>query len=201
MSDSEVTRRHAIGSILHAAVLAHPIGSRLLVMSSPSLARGPHTELQPLLAEVRRLIEAMAYLGEPFSEVERAGLDAAANITEEARAVAEIQRILDPHCLLAVRINPESRVAVERGAAPAHLVEQGWRAFLMKVRNEAGATSALDVESEAAVWQTIASLRGRTTVVAISHHTGLGNVADLVYRIADGRAERVAPAVAREAVA
>jgi len=147
MSDSEVTRRHAIGSILHAAVLAHPIGSRLLVMSSPSLARGPHTELQPLLAEVRRLIEAMAYLGEPFSEVERAGLDAAANITEEARAVAEIQRILDPHCLLAVRINPESRVAVERGAAPAHLVEQGWRAFLMKVRNEAGATSALDVES------------------------------------------------------
>ena len=36
------------------------------------------------------------------------------------------------------------------------------------------ATAALDAESEAAVWQTIASLRGRTTVVAISHHPGLG---------------------------
>ena len=55
------------------------------------------------------------------------------------------------------------------------------------------ATAALDAESEAAVWQTIASLRGHTTVVAISHHPGLGNVADLVYRIADGRAERVDP--------
>ena len=66
------------------------------------------------------------------------------------------------------------------------------------------ATAALDAESEAAVWQTIASLRGRTTVVAISHHPGLAGVADLVYRLADGRAERVdqPPAGrAREAVA
>jgi ATP-binding cassette subfamily C protein len=64
------------------------------------------------------------------------------------------------------------------------------------------ATAALDAESEAAVWQTIASLRGHTTVVAISHHPGLGSVADLVYRIAGGRAERVAPRfLAREAVA
>jgi ATP-binding cassette subfamily C protein len=66
------------------------------------------------------------------------------------------------------------------------------------------ATAALDAESEAAVWQTVASLRGHTTVIAISHHPGLATVADRVYRIADGRAERVdAPASngAREAVA
>jgi len=56
------------------------------------------------------------------------------------------------------------------------------------------ATAALDAESEAAVWQTVASLRGRATVVAISHHPALASVADVVYRIADGRAERVAPA-------
>src|SRR6185503_8664637 len=46
-----------------------------------------------------------------------------------------------------VRINPESRVSIARGAAPARLVEQGWRAYLMKVRNEAGATGQLEVES------------------------------------------------------
>ncbi len=66
------------------------------------------------------------------------------------------------------------------------------------------ATAALDAESEAAVWQTIASLRGRTTVVAISHHPGLASVADLVYRIADSRAEAEAKPAggrAREAVA
>jgi ATP-binding cassette subfamily C protein len=65
------------------------------------------------------------------------------------------------------------------------------------------ATTALDAESEAAVWQTVAALRGRTTVVAISHHPGLAAVADLVYRLAAGRAEQVAPPgnSAREAVA
>ena len=145
----DVTRRDAIGSILQSALLAHPLGSRLLVMAGPSLASGgsSRTDLQPVVAEVRRLVEAMAYLGEPFSDADRARLDAAANMSDEARAVAEIQRILDPRCLLVVRINPEARVSIERGAAPARLVERGWRAFLMKVRNEAGVTGKIDAES------------------------------------------------------
>jgi hypothetical protein len=93
------------------------------------------------------VIDAMAYLGEPFSDADRALLDAAANMSDEARAVEEIQRVLDARCLLVIRINPESRVSVTRGAAPPRLVEQGWRAFLMKVQNETGATGTLAVES------------------------------------------------------
>lgn len=143
----DVTRRDAVSSILQAALLAHPLGSRLLVMALPSPAGDVRTDLQPLVAEVRRLVEAMAYLGEPFADADRTRLDAAASAGDEAAAVAEIQRILDPKCLLVVRINPESRVSVERGAAPARLVERGWRAFLMKVRNEAGVTGALVAES------------------------------------------------------
>ena len=54
---------------------------------------------------------------------------------------------LDPRCLLDIRINPESRVSVDRGGATPQLVEQGWRAYLVKVRNEAGVTGALRVES------------------------------------------------------
>lgn len=142
-----VTRRDAVGSILQAALLAHPLGGRLLMSTAPALMGGPRTELQPLIAEVRRLVEAMAYLGEPFADADRTRLDAAASMGDEARAVAEVQRILDPKCLLVVRINPESRVSIERGNAPARLVEQGWRAFLMKVRNEAGVTGALLAES------------------------------------------------------
>jgi hypothetical protein len=143
----DLTRRAAVGSILQAALLAHPVGSRLWVMSGPSRTSGPRTDLQPVVAQVRRLVEAMAYLGEPFSEADRARLEAAANMGDDARAVVEIQRILDPKCLLAVRVNPESRVSVERGPAPARLIERGWRAFLMKVRNEAGVTGKLDAES------------------------------------------------------
>ena len=36
---------------------------------------------------------------------------------------------------------------MDRAAAPARLVEQGWRAYLVKVRNEAGVTGALTLES------------------------------------------------------
>jgi ATP-binding cassette subfamily C protein len=53
------------------------------------------------------------------------------------------------------------------------------------------ATAALDPETEAAVWSTVARLRGRTTVIAISHQPGVMRVADRVYRIADGEVQRV----------
>ena len=118
-------------------VLAHPLGKQLLAA----------VQTQPLVAQVGRLIEAMAYLGEPMSDGDRQQIDVAANVPEQARAIEEIQRILDPHCLLTIRINPESRISVDRAAAPARLVEHGWRAYLVKVRNEAGVTGTLSVES------------------------------------------------------
>ena len=137
VEEALVSRRRVLGSMFGFVVLAHPLGNRLLAA----------VERQPLVSQVRRLIEAMASLGEPLSDADRARIDAAANITDSARAIDEIQRILDPHCLLAIRINPESRISVERAAAPARLVEQGWRAYLVKVRNEAGITGVLRMES------------------------------------------------------
>jgi hypothetical protein len=142
----EITRRDALASLARMAILAQPLGNRLFLTDELAGHRaGP--DLQPFLAEVRRVVEAMAYLGEPFSEAERTQIEAAANIADQKRAIAEIQRIVDPRCLLTIRINPESRVSVVRGAAPPRLVEQGWRAFLMKVANEAGVTAALTAES------------------------------------------------------
>ncbi|NQZ95502.1 MAG: ABC transporter ATP-binding protein [Myxococcales bacterium] len=48
------------------------------------------------------------------------------------------------------------------------------------------ATAALDPESEALVWSTLVRLRGRTTVIAISHQPSLVFVADRVYRLENG---------------
>jgi len=55
------------------------------------------------------------------------------------------------------------------------------------------ATAALDRDSEAVVWDAIERLRGKTTVIAISHQPALRGIADRVYRIAGGRAEPVEP--------
>jgi hypothetical protein len=138
-----LTRRRAVAALLQVGALTHPFGWRVLALGSSTTQIEP----QPLQAAVRRLVDAMAYLGEPLSDADRARLDGASRLTTAAEVVAEIERVLDPHCLVAVRINPESRVSVERGAAPARLVEHGWRAFLIKVRNEAGVTGVLNAES------------------------------------------------------
>ncbi|MFQ5643933.1 MAG: ABC transporter ATP-binding protein [Thiogranum sp.] len=50
------------------------------------------------------------------------------------------------------------------------------------------ATSALDPENEAAIGRTMQALRGRLTVLAISHQTALVDAADRVYRLQDGGA-------------
>jgi len=68
------------------------------------------------------------------------------------------------------------------------------------------ATSALDRASEAALCDTLAGLRGKITILAVSHQTGLADIADRVIRIeqgvllpsdqdAAGHPERLQPAV------
>jgi hypothetical protein len=104
-------------------------------------------ELQPLVAQVRRIVEAMDYLGEPFSLADKQALEHAADDENEARALLTIQNVLDKRALLNISISPESRVSVTRGAAEATLVEKGWRAFLVKVRNNAGVTAQLKAAS------------------------------------------------------
>ena len=99
-------------------------------------------ESQPLVAQAKRLIEAADVLGRPFSGDERTALLAGGDA-----AVAKIQSVLDPHCLFVVTINPEMRVKVVPGPAKPELVEKGWRPFLIKVINESGTTSPLNVFS------------------------------------------------------
>ncbi|HVV71742.1 MAG TPA: CehA/McbA family metallohydrolase, partial [Verrucomicrobiae bacterium] len=115
--------------------------------AQPTLPVVSGVETQPLAAQVRRLIATLDYLGAPLSDAERAALDQAVAKTDADSASAGIQQVLDPHCLAAVDINPEMRVKVAQGPAAPELVEAGWRTFLIKVHNQAGATSALRVVS------------------------------------------------------
>jgi ATP-binding cassette subfamily C protein len=48
------------------------------------------------------------------------------------------------------------------------------------------ATAALDAESEADVLASVAKLRGKSTVIAISHQPALAKIADHVFRIENG---------------
>ena len=102
---------------------------------------------QPLLAQAQRVLEALDSLGAPLGADAKAGLERARGLENDAQVTTAVQAALDPYCLLAVHINPESRVKVARGAAEARLVEQGWCVFLVRVRNEAGVTAELRASS------------------------------------------------------
>ncbi len=108
---------------------------------------GSGTELQPLAAQARRVVETLDYLGAPLASGERAAVLRAAGGADPAKDAQAIRRVLDRHCLFFVEINPESRVKVAAGPARPELVEGGWRTFLVRVTNEAGVTGALQVAS------------------------------------------------------
>jgi hypothetical protein len=108
-------------------------------------------ELQPLAAQARRVVEALELLGEPFADADKQAIERASEDSDESRALASIQGVLDRRALVNVTISPESRVSVTRGAARATLVEKGWRCFLVKVRNDAGVTAQLKATSRNAL--------------------------------------------------
>ena len=103
--------------------------------------------LQPLSQQVRRLEDALSYLGQPLPPEVHAALNQAMAMENETAAVARIQELLEPFVLVQVEINAESRVKVRQGPAKPELVEGGTRLFLVKVVNEAGVTAPLVVES------------------------------------------------------
>jgi hypothetical protein len=119
-----------------------------LALSGEELPLVTAVEFQPLAAQVARVVQALDVLGEPLPAGDAAELRRLAGLSNGgAKEVEAMQRILDRHALVGVEINPESRVKVQQGQAPARLMEQGWRAFLVKVANQAGITAVLAVDS------------------------------------------------------
>lgn len=100
-------------------------------------------EGQPLAANVRRVVQALELVGQPLPADVAAKLEAAA----KERDQAILQATLDKHVLLAVAINPESRVKVLRGPAEAKLQQAGYTPVIVKIVNEGAITKRLKIVS------------------------------------------------------
>jgi len=98
-------------------------------------------EGQPLASNVQRLIQALEFLGAPLPVETTKALQVAGHDG------LRIQQLLDRQVLLVVRLNPEARVKVTRGPAPAALQQSGFTPFLVKVVNESTATQPLRIAS------------------------------------------------------
>ena len=88
----------------------------------------------------------MDYLGAPIKQADREALEKAGDETDAAKARRSVQDALDKYCLFEFTSTRKPRAGAQ-GAARPELVEKGWSAFLVKVRNEAGVTAQLKAES------------------------------------------------------
>jgi len=128
---------------------------------------------QAIILNAKRVAEALQILGNPLSE----------NATQQLKegGLNGVGAALDPHCLVEVTINPESRVKAVTGHATPILVEAGWSVFLVKVFNEAGVTAPLHVSSAQAAplagsskedlqdrWMELMMFRGRPLAETLS---------------------------------
>jgi len=121
------------------------LGFALVTVSSVQADSPP--DLQPLRAQIRRVVEALDYVGAPLTDAQRGTVEAALAEPNAELAVAKLQAALAPRTLFRVNINPEMRVKVASADAKPELVEGGWTTFLVRVDNEAGATAELRATS------------------------------------------------------
>lgn len=140
--------------MMRASLLA----ATLVLLATPCLAAGHARQqpplpviqtvaAQPLAAQTRRLAGSLAQLGCPLPARTLHALNQAARLEDNTAAATGIQTVLDPLCLLAVHVNPESRVKLAQGPAAPELVQGDWRLFLVKVYNQAGVTAPLHLSS------------------------------------------------------
>jgi hypothetical protein len=111
---------------------------------------GQDVERQPLLAQVSRLQEALEFIGQPMSQRVRDELSAAVLGNSDVIVAEAVQRTLDPLCVGTATVQTNRSLNFQPAAAPPRLIEQGWRAVLVKVINAPGATDALRVDSPGA---------------------------------------------------
>lgn len=136
----------------HTAVISFTMAFLLSTAGAVRRADAkPHAQgtvaLQPFADQVRELERDLDFFGQPIAHNDKEGINTAFADADPERAVAQAEAILDKYVLVEVTINPESRVDVKRGQAPADLIQDGTRLFLVKVVNEAGVTAPLDVTS------------------------------------------------------
>ena len=120
---------------------------QLPVTAQDDLSRIEGVPAQALAAAARRVESALELAGARLPADASAALAAALAQAGDEDLVDGVQATLDPLCLAEVHINPEGRVKVRPGPAPAVLVQNGWTVHLVKVHNEAGVTAPLRLRS------------------------------------------------------
>ncbi len=134
---SRMPRRLGVAAALALLSLC-PLGA-VSAQEIPPVA----VEGQPLAANVKRLLQALDFLGAPLPAEVTKQLQAAVK-DQDAK---KLQQILDKHVLVVVTLSPEARVKAARGPAKAVLQQSGHVPHVIKIINDSTVTAQLRVAS------------------------------------------------------
>lgn len=139
-------------------------------MHSTGYKSSSNIPLQPIAYQARQLESLLEFLGQPFTQAEKEGINRANTNRNSDEAVEQIESILDKHALVVVTINSQGRVGVTRGEADADLIQNGTRSFFVKIVNQAGITSTLQVNSpnSGPVFKSVSESASRPPVPSLS---------------------------------
>src|SRR5262249_34722733 len=113
--DSQMSQDRVRRNIFRVFGMSCGMALAILTSAPASAAELPlvtKVEQQPLVSATERLLEALEIVGAPLPAAETEALKAALKEEDASKALKSIQKILDPHCLVMVTINAESRVSV-----------------------------------------------------------------------------------------
>ena len=88
--------------------------------SWPMAAR---VERQPLLAQLQRLRDTLNHIGMPLPKETETQLTQLVENADEDSLTAQVQELLDPHCLAAVSLRKDAAPAVVRREEKVALIE------------------------------------------------------------------------------
>ena len=125
------------------------VGGVSFAWGQSSLPVVDDVDVRALRVQCRQLLEGLAKVKAALPpETERELRDLLKDEKKPSdETAAKIQRLLNAQCLVAVSINPESRVKAARGPRSAELVAGKETVVLVRVLNEAGVTHPLSLES------------------------------------------------------
>jgi hypothetical protein len=133
--------------LLYTSAITAFLGAFGRTSASDALPLAEDVKLAALRANGRDVVQALQALQSPLPTATLSALKALmrADPKDPDIQAAKVQELLDRHCLIAVTINPESRVKAARGPAGVELSLDRETVVLVKVYNEAGVTQPLNV--------------------------------------------------------
>lgn len=140
-ADGPLKRVLGCALALGVAVTVGAATTNELLRASPDTER---TGSASLRTNVQIVIGVLEQQDVHFDPSERTAL-AALHRSGSTATEATMEQLLAPHTLVDVHINPEMRVKVNAGAAPAELVIGEWQFFLVRIQNDSGTTAPLQI--------------------------------------------------------